>query len=76
MDARTESVDDASITALVKTMMMNRRSTSGLDTRVATKDAVVTLSGKVKDPAVKDMVTKYVSDIHGVKQVINNITVQ
>ncbi len=76
MDARTESVDDASITALVKTMMMNRRSTSGLDTKVETKDAVVTLSGKVKDAAVKEMVTRYVSDIHGVKQVINNITVQ
>ncbi len=76
MDARTESVADAPITALVKTMMTIHRSTSGLDTKVETKDGVVTLSGKVKDAALKEITTKYARDVHGVKQAINNVTVQ
>ena len=76
VDAMTESVDDASITALVKTTLLYHRSTSALNTTVETKEGVVTLVGKAKNTAEKDLATKLVSDVHGVKKVVNNMTVQ
>jgi osmotically-inducible protein OsmY len=75
MDAVGESIDDASITALVKMTLMYHRSTSAIDTRVETKNGMVTLEGKAKNAAEKDLVTKYVQDVHGVKNVTNNITI-
>jgi osmotically-inducible protein OsmY len=75
MDTMTESIDDASITALVKTTLLYHRSTSALKTTVETKEGVVKLSGKAKNAAEKDLATKLVSDVHGVKRVINNMTV-
>ena len=50
-----ESVDDASITALVKMTLLYHRSTSALDTTVKTNDGVVTLGGKAKNAADKDL---------------------
>lgn len=75
MDSVIESIDDSSITALVKTTLLYHRSTSGLDTTVNTKDGVVTLGGKAGNAAEKDLAAKLVSDVHGVKKVINNMTV-
>ncbi|MFH1976085.1 MAG: BON domain-containing protein [Pseudomonadota bacterium] len=75
MDAVRESIDDASITALVKTTLLYHRSTSALKTTVETKEGVVTLGGKAQNAAEKDLATKLVSDVHGVKKVINNMTV-
>jgi osmotically-inducible protein OsmY len=75
VDAISESIDDASITALVKMTLLYHRSTSALKTTVETKEGVVTLGGKAKNAAEKDLATKLVSDVHGVKKVINNMTV-
>lgn len=75
VDTISESIDDASITALVKTTLLYHRSTSALKTTVETKDGAVTLGGKAKNAAEKDLATKLVSDVHGVKKVINNMTV-
>ena len=69
-----EKIDDASITAQVRMALLFHRSTSALKTSVATKDGIVTLSGKVKNTAEKDLVTKLVSDIHGVNSVVNKMT--
>jgi len=74
VDAMTESVDDASITALVKTTLLYHRSTSAINTTAETKEGVVTLAGKAKNAAEKDLATKLVSDVHGVKKVVNNMT--
>jgi osmotically-inducible protein OsmY len=71
-----ESIDDASITALVKTTLLYHRSTSVLNTTVETKDGVVTLGGKARNAAEKDLAAKIVSDVWGVKKVINNMTVE
>lgn len=71
-----EWIDDASVTALVKTALLQHRSTSGLDTTVVTKEGVVTLSGTAKNAAEKDLATELVSDVHGVKSVVNNMTVE
>jgi len=45
-------------------------------TTVTTKDGVVTLAGKARNVAEKDLATKYVSDVHGVVKVVNNMTVE
>lgn len=70
-----ELIDDASITAQVKLALLFHRSTSMLHTDVKTKDGVVTLSGKARNAAEKDLVAKLVTDIKGVKNVVNNMTI-
>ena len=75
-DAFVESIDDASTTALVKSTLLNHRSTSGLNTKVETKEGVVNLIGKAKNTAEKDLVSKIVGDVHGVKKVDNNMSVE
>ena len=70
-----DKIDDASITAQVKSSLMSHRSTSALHTTVSTADGVVTLSGIAKNDAEKSLVTKLVTDINGVNSVINNMTI-
>jgi hyperosmotically inducible protein len=67
-------IDDASITSLVKMTLLYHRSTSALNTSVTTKRGVVTLSGKAKNTAEKDLATKLVKDVKGVKSVKNQMT--
>lgn len=69
-----EKIDDASITAKVKMLLLSHRSTSAVHTKVETNNGVVTLSGQAKNAAEIDLVTKYVSDINGVRSVINQMT--
>jgi len=76
MSAIGESIDDASITALVKMTLLYHRSTSALKTTVETKDGVVTLGGKTGSAAEKNLATKLVSDVHGVKTVVNNMAIK
>jgi hyperosmotically inducible periplasmic protein len=71
-----DKIDDASITAQVKSSLMSHRSTSALHTTVSTSDGVVTLSGVAKNAAEKSLVTKLVTDINGVSSVINNMTIE
>jgi hyperosmotically inducible periplasmic protein len=72
----SEKIDDASITALVKAALLYHRSTSGMNTKVETSDGVVTLSGVAQNAAEKELAEKYASDVKGVKNVVNNMTVQ
>ncbi len=71
-----DKMDDASITAQVKSSLMAHRSTSALHTTVSTTDGVVTLTGIAKNSAEKSLVTKLVNDINGVVSVINNMTIE
>ena len=71
-----EKIDDASITAQVKGSLLSHRSTSVLNTKVTTTDGVVTLGGSAKNAAEKDLVTKLVTDINGVKSVVNNMSIE
>jgi len=71
-----EKVDDASITAQVKMTLLYHRSTSALNTKVNTKNGVVTLAGKAKNAAEKELATKYVKDVRGVKSVNNKMTIE
>jgi len=70
-----EKIDDASITAQVKSSLLSHRSTSALHTTVSTSDGVVTVGGVAKNEAEKSLVTKLATDINGVTSVINNMTV-
>jgi len=70
-----DKIDDASITAEVKSSLLSHHSTSALKTSVSTTDGVVTLSGIAKNDAEKSLVTKLVTDINGVNSVINNMTI-
>ena len=69
-------IDDASITAQVKITLLFHRSTSALRTKVETNDGVVTMYGKASNAAEKDLVTKLVNDINGVKSVNNRMTIE
>jgi osmotically-inducible protein OsmY len=77
--ARTETmrdkIDDASITAQVKMILLGHRSTSAFRTKVETRNGVVSLSGKARSPAEIDLVTKLVSDVKGVRDVKNMMIV-
>jgi len=70
-----DKIDDASITAQVKSVLLSHRSTSALHTGVSTTDGVVTLTGVAKNDAEKSLVTKLTEDINGVTSVINNMTI-
>lgn len=70
-----DKVDDASITAQVKSSLLSHRSTSAIKTKVTTTDGVVTVSGVAKNDAEKSLVTKLVTDINGVTSVVNNMTI-
>ena len=72
----TEKIDDASITAQVKMALWVHRSTSVANTKVETKHGVVTLGGKAKNVAEKDLVTKLVGDIKGVNGIKNRMTIE
>jgi hyperosmotically inducible protein len=75
-DATVEGkIDDASITAEVKSSLFSHSSTSAMHTKVSTTDGVVTLSGIAKNDAEKSLVTKLAADINGVTSVVNNMTV-
>jgi hyperosmotically inducible protein len=74
-ETMSDKIDDASITAQVKSALMSHRSTSVLKTKVSTTDGVVTLDGIAKNAAEKSLVTKLVTDIDGVISVVNNMTI-
>jgi osmotically-inducible protein OsmY len=71
-----EKIDDASITAQVKSSLMSHRSTSAMKTKVVTTDGVVTVSGSAKNAAERSLVTKLVNDINGVKSVVNKMVLE
>jgi osmotically-inducible protein OsmY len=71
-----EKIDDASITAQAKLILLYHRSTSALKTKVETSGGAVTLGGKARNAAEKDLVSKLVTDIKGVKSVKNQMTVE
>lgn len=71
-----EKIDDSSITDQVKMSLLYHRSTSGLKTKVETKDGVVMLHGKAKNSAEKDLATKLAKDVNGVKSVENLMTIE
>ena len=71
-----EKVDDASITAQIKTSLLFHQSTHVLATKVKTKDGVVILNGEAANASEKALVGKLAEDTTGVKSVENHMTVK
>jgi len=71
-----EKIDDASITAQVKMTLLMHKSTGVIRTSVTTKNGVVTIGGKAKNDAERDLVTKLAEDVKGVNNVINKMTIE
>ena len=71
-----EKIDDSSITAQIKLSLLTHRSTSALKTEIKTVNGVVTVGGLAQNTAERTLVTKLVSDIHGVSSVVNNMKVK
>jgi len=71
-----QKIDDASISAQVNMTLLNHRSTSVLNTKVKTKLGVVTVGGKARNSAEKDLVSKLIRDINGVVKVRNLMIIE
>lgn len=78
MEERTagEKIDDASVTAQVKTALSTHRSTLSANVKVVTRNGEVMLTGIATNEAQKSLVTKLVADIQGVTSVKNQMTVE
>jgi hyperosmotically inducible protein len=74
-DTLGENIDDATITAKAKAALLANRATSALRTSVTTENRVVTITGTAKNAAEKNLVTKLVHGIRGVKEVKNEMTI-
>jgi len=70
-----EAIDDASITAQVRVALLTHRSTRSSQINVATNEGIVTLKGNARNKSEKALIAKLVEDIHGVKEVVNKISV-
>jgi osmotically-inducible protein OsmY len=75
-DTADESIDDGSVTALVKTTLSYHRSTRSLGITVETRDGVVKLEGEAGSWDEKNLVSKRVIDVPGVKMVFNNMAIR
>lgn len=71
-----EMIDDASITAQVKLTLLFHRSTRATHTTVETRLGVVTVGGRAKNAAEKDLVTKLTNDVAGVTSVRNQMIIE
>jgi osmotically-inducible protein OsmY len=71
-----DRMDDASVTAQVKSALLFHRSTRMVATKVKTRGGVVTLSGEARSAAEKDLLTRLAQGINGVRSVRNNMVVR
>ena len=72
----SEYFDDASITAQVRLALMFNRLTSSFITNVETKNGLVTLSGNASNNTGKESAGKLAGDIHGVRDVRNEMIIR
>ncbi|WP_051230547.1 BON domain-containing protein [Haliea salexigens] len=71
----SERVEDATLTAEVKTLLLANSETSGLQINVDTTGSEVTLSGRIDSSAEKDLAGEIASQVDGVKGVNNELQV-
>jgi hyperosmotically inducible protein len=70
-----QAVDDATVTAKVKTRLAGDTETSAIKIGVTTVKGVVTLSGEVPTDREKTKAEQVARGTEGVTQVVNNITI-
>lgn len=69
-------IDDAAITAKVKTALVGEPGLKALQIDVDTANGVVTLSGAVDSPSSVDRATQVAQAVEGVKSVDNRLTIK
>ncbi len=69
-------VEDATITAMVKSKLLWNRNTSGLRIDVSTDDGVVALTGKVASGAEADLAVQLARNTTGVRRVRSDLIVE
>lgn len=72
----TSYMDDAGITAKVKTKFMTDKQVSALNVKVETKQSVVYLTGEAKTDIEKQRATELAMSVAGVKDVKNELQVK
>jgi len=70
-----ETIDDATVTAELKTSLLNDPQVAGLTIDVDTFKGVVTLSGAVKSPAERDKAIALARQVKGVKDVKSTLQI-
>jgi hyperosmotically inducible protein len=71
-----EMIDDATITAIVKSKLMWSTHTDGLSTNVDTKQGKVTLRGTTKSASAKELAGRLAINTHGVRSVDNQLVIR
>ena len=71
-----EALDDATITAKVKTALLQAPDVKGFDVKVETDKAVVQLSGFVASQAQIDKAVEVAKGVRGVREVQNKMSVK
>jgi hyperosmotically inducible protein len=71
-----ENVDDASITASVKTKLAAEKPATLTKVDVDTNKGTVYLTGNVENAAVKARATELAQQVAGVREVVNNLKIQ
>jgi len=75
-EAVQDAVSDGAITAKIKSKMALDDTIKARDIHVSTKDAVVTLSGRVANAAEHDRAMQLARETDGVKSVTDQLTVK
>ena len=70
------AVDDASITTKVKSAVFAEPGLKTLQIGVDTKDGVVTLSGTVDTPVMKERAMQIAGHVEGVRSVVDNLAIK
>jgi len=78
MQARTpgQTIDDASITAAVKTKLAAEKLATLTKIDVDTRNGAVTLTGNVESEGMRRRAAEIASGVNGVREVVNNLKVQ
>jgi len=70
------AVEDTTITTKVKSAVLAEPGLKTLQIGVDTKDGIVTLSGTVDTPVLKDRAMQIAQQVDGVKSVVDNLSVK
>lgn len=75
-DRALGGIDDAAITARVKSALAGTRGTRALKTNVDTKEGIVTLTGTARSESEKELAEEVAKGVNGVREVDNRIRVR
>lgn len=68
-----DAIDDSALTAKVKAAILAEPGLKSLQIGVETHDAVVTLTGSVDSPPLKDRAKQIAASVSGVRDVVDNL---